>query len=377
MIDRIKEILETSGLDRKRLSDRSGVAVERLTKLLEGEDPTLGELRRISEALSIPLTEFTEVTPVQREADLLFRRASLAGKHVQQHTLASLSRQMANSLNLLSAMSTSEPWWMSKFELSDGTYASAERNAVIFRRVFCNDDQLGPLYSLPKIVVSRMEAMLFAIRSSEIDGASAYFEGVPFIFVSARFPARMLFTLAHELGHLVAHHSPSNSYATIDENIESDGSRPADNKGEEYANAFASSLLLPRASIGIALRKIRELIKKSGDELGDIEINYLARIFGVSFWAAARRCEDLKLLPAGGAASLNERLKKEFGSAEKRAEQAGLPPRAKVEFPNIPEPLLRRVVSRIRQGEISIGKAAASLGISIGEIISANAPTAH
>ena len=376
MTGRVKEIIESSGVDQQRLSSKAGIEVERLREILDEENATLGELRRISEALEVPLTDFVETSPLQKKADLLFRRGTNVGKSVQQLTISSLSRQVANSLDLLRAPQSFGLWWSSKFESGDDTYEGAERNAQIFRSLFCNDDQLSPLYSLPKIAISRMETMLFVIRNSEIDGASASLDGVPFIFVSARFPARMLFTLAHEIGHLVAHHSANKTYATIDENIERESSAPV-SKEEQYADAFASALLMPRGGVGIALKKVRELTRQSADEIGDIEIGYLARIFAVSFWAAARRCEDLKLLPAGGAASLNERLKKDYGSAEKRAEQAGLPPRPRIEFPHVPEALMARVIARIRDGDISLGRAAASLGISIEEILSANAPTTH
>jgi Zn-dependent peptidase ImmA (M78 family) len=201
---------------------------------------------------------------------------------------------------------------------------------------------------------------------------------VPFVFVSAQFPPRMLFTLAHECGHLVAHHNPTESFAVIDESTDAEGpSSPNKANEERYAGAFASALLMPRASVGIALKKIREAAKITQDALGDLEIGYLARIFGVSFWAAARRCEDLALLPRGGAASLNEKLVKEYESAEKRAEQAGLPPRQEVKFPPVPQTLLAAAIERVRSGELSVGRAASILGLSIGDLMAANAPTAH
>src|SRR5205807_1927125 len=134
---------------------------------------------------------------------------------------------------------------------------------------------------------------LFVVNTAGVDGASAYLDGMPFIFISARFLPRMLFTLAHELGHLAAHHDPSQSFAVIDEEEDDAELRAHGGIEEAYAHAFASALLMPRAGVGIALKKVREVAKSSGNELGDVEILYFARIFGVSFLAAARRCEDL------------------------------------------------------------------------------------
>jgi Zn-dependent peptidase ImmA (M78 family) len=185
----------------------------------------------------------------------------------------------------------------------------------------------------------------------------------------------MLFTLAHELGHLVAHHK-NDAFAVIDEDIEASRGGQ-DREQEAYANAFASALLMPSQSVGLALKAVRRMGKSQDDQLGDTEINYLARIFGVSFWAAARRCEDLELLPRGGAHALNAKLIEAHGSAEQRANELGLPPRADVRFPKVPWPLMDAAVANVRAGEISIGKAASVLGISIADLVSANASTRH
>jgi hypothetical protein len=81
---------------------------------------------------------------------------------------------------------------------------------------------------------------------------------------------------------------------------------------------------MPRVAIGIALRSIRKIGRITSDQIGDIEIGYLARIFGLSF----RRREDLDLLPLGGAYALNQELIKRYRSAEKRGDELGLPRRS-------------------------------------------------
>ncbi|MGI8568647.1 MAG: ImmA/IrrE family metallo-endopeptidase [Methylocella sp.] len=79
----------------------------------------------------------------------------------------------------------------------------------------------------------------------------------------------MLFTLAHECGHLVAHHNPTESFAVIDETTDEEGpSNPKRTNEERYANAFASALLMPRASVGIARKKVREMAKITQDVVG-------------------------------------------------------------------------------------------------------------
>ena len=116
----------------------------------------------------------------------------------------------------------------------------------------------------------------------------------------------------------------------------------------------------------------------SQPELGDLEILLLSRIYGVSFYAAARRCEDLELLPKGGAASLEEKLNREFGSPEQRAKAVNLPERPFVEFPRIPEQLLDcRDCGKVKSGDMSVGRVSSILGISIADLIASNSPTVH
>lgn len=375
----LQRILESEATDVARLSSRSGLAMDRLRALAQGAEPTLKELRLLADALRVPIVEFAPRSAHEREADLLLRRAPVSGRPVQGIALSALSRRIASSADLLRGSARGYgPWWFTEFRREDNSFESAEHNAAVFRSLFYNDDHLSPICSLPSVAVERMGVMVFVIRSSDIDGASAYFDGIPFVFVSTRFPPRMLFTLAHEIGHLVAHHDARESFAVVDETTDPEGLQGVRKGPEElYADAFASALLLPPAGVGVALKKVREATNVSGDQIGDLEIAYLARIFGVSFWAAARRCEDLKLLPRGGAASFNEKLIREFGSAEKRADEVGLPPRREIQFPAVPQPLLLSVVESIRAGDMSIGRGAAILGLSISDLMAANSPTAH
>jgi predicted HTH domain antitoxin len=48
-----------------------------------------------------------------------------------------------------------------------------------------------------------------------------------------------------------------------------------------------------------------------------------------------------------------------------------------LEFPRVPEPLLTAALNKIRSGDLSVGRASAVLGLSISDLISANAPSTH
>ena len=361
--------------DLSAFSAKAGIATERLSALASGAEATLGELRRIAIALGVPIISFA-AEPTEERSKLLFRRATVAGKALPQVTLDHLSGKLDASLKVLRQQPASGPiWWREHFDIGPQDRRTAELHAARFREVFFSGDQLGPLHSLPQIVADRMGVLLFVTRSADFDGASALLDGTAFVFVSARFRPRMLFTLAHEIGHLVAHHDAGEPFAVIDEDVEDRSTRRTDQ--ERYANYFASALLMPAQGFAIALKKVREVAGTSRREVGDLEISLLARIYGVSFWAAALRSEALSLIPRGGAAALNEKLNKAHGSAEKRAEEVGLPPRAEIIFPPVPQPLLQSAVEKIRAGELSLGRAAALLELSISDLMTANAPTAH
>jgi Zn-dependent peptidase ImmA (M78 family) len=189
--------------------------------------------------------------------------------------------------------------------------------------------------------------------------------------VSPRFPARMLFTLAHELGHLLAHRTSGNG--AVFERTSQISRRRAGPKVERFVDAFASILLVPDRGVGRALTQIRRTLNVESSVLGDVEILLLARIFGVSFEVAARRCEDLDLLPEGGAVSLADQLKKDFGSPERRADELGLPPRPTITLPKVSHKLLKAAIEKIEAGELSAGWIADRIGIGIGELFAANA----
>ncbi len=208
------------------------------------------------------------------------------------------------------------------------------------------------------------------LKNSKYEGASVAAGGYLFVFVSPRFPARMLFTLGHELGHVVAHHSLQSAHLDLASNIGS-----FRNRAEGFADAFSSAFLLPSQSVGGALHEIRRIIGATSDEVGDVEILILARLHGVSFAVAARRCEDLDLLPVGGAASLTEYLRRHYKSPEKRADALNLPPREVVHFDAVSPVLMKYVHASIARGTTSPSWIADRLSTSIESIYDSHAPT--
>jgi len=369
-MDALHQLLQNRNRSKDaQLADRTGISRERIAQLELSDEPNLAELRNLAEYFRVDLRDLLPTNPRHSSFGLLFRSGD---KPVDDVTSSALARRIGYSVELLDRQ-VSPHVWMREFRREGHSYEDAEFNAEVFRNLFVGGDLVSPLHGLPEISTNAMGVLLFLVRTSRFEGASAFVERLPFIFLAESFGPRMLFTLAHEIGHLIGHHDPNRNFAVVDTQTER---RTAASKSatEYYAHAFASCLLMPKAGVGLTLNKIRGMQSGSSDQLGDLEILLLARIYGVSFYAAARRCEDLGLLPRGGAASLNDVLKKQFGSAEKRAEAANLPPRATVRFPRMPAALLRAATERVRAGEISIGKASSILGLSIADLLTENAP---
>ena len=353
---------------------KTGLSVDRLRALVAGADPTMREVRVLATAMELTVFDLAPSSPSVDKADLLFRLAA-NGKPIPAGppVVSEISRKMGYSVDLLSPqpIRRSAPW-SSEFE--DVVPDNADAFAYRFRQLFLNDDQWSPFLTLPQVLSDQLRVVVFVINTGDLDGASAYLEGVPFIFVASRFPPRMLFTCAHELGHLLATGENNNNFALIDRY--SENGAKSKTKEERFAQSFASALLLPATGVDKILKKVRETDRNLSEQpLGDFEVMYLARIFGVSFPVAARRCEALGLLPRGAALSFDRNPKEEYSSEEMDANGLGLPPRAEIEFPHVSPQLLEPVIEKIRSGELSVGRAASMLGFSIAELLTANAQT--
>lgn len=357
------------------MSKKSGLSIERVEAILAGGDLSLAELSSLAKALGIKASEFAKKSDQAARTELLFRQ-SAPNTMKSWESVRRISDQLSNCLQFTTPL-FHKLQWLEPFKPAAETYDEAELLADKFRALYYREDLVSPIFGLPKLITEELAVLLFIVPEDGIEGASAIVGGRAFIFLSPRtFKPRMLFTLAHELGHLVAGHLRGNEVACIDEANTLGTLSRSRSKSEQFADAFASALLLPAKGVGIALAKLREALKTSGS-LGDIEILYLSRIFGVSFEVAARRCEDLQLLPNGGARSLYEWLVKEHGSPEKRADGLGLPVRPDIEFANVPSELIDVAIDKIRTGELSIGKASSMLRMTIPQLYDYNANTLH
>ena len=364
----LRYYIENSGLTIKALSEKSGITPDRISSIvIDGAEPTMSDVRKLSKVLKLSIDFLTSDNKQYEELNLLFRKALSSEKEKQNAD--KISYIVGNTFSLLSTYKAN-PLLFEGFPIIQNTYSEAGDLANKFRELFCKSDFVSPLLDLPKIIAEELNCVLYVTDLGQgFDGASAIINKIPFIFISPRFKPRMLFTLAHELGHIIAHHDKEVDFANFDKHTTF--LKRNKSKDEGFANAFASQLLLPANGVGITLHKIRELMNIEGD-LGDVEIILLSRIYGVSFEVAAKRCEDLDLLPEGGAISLYEHITKHHESPEKRAAQLQLPDRPVITFPKVSPALIKAAIGKINAGEMSLGKVSEILSVSITDIINQN-----
>lgn len=345
---------------------------ERITAILEGAPLSLRDVRLLSDGLAIPIYELIEAdagTSYQNDLGVRFRDPEQQDHETRSKTVSKVARYVDASLSVL-GKNIADTDWLADFEIEEETYSEAKRLAELFRSIFVPGRNIDPLFDLPAILEERCGVIIAMLEKSRYEGASVISQGRPFAFISRRFVGRMLFTLAHELGHILVHHR--DGHDAIFDKPSNMGMGRNTGRQEAFCNAFASVLLMPEAGVGKSLQVIRQQMNISEPQIGDVEINLLARYYGVSFDVAAFRCEQLDLMPTGGAFSLADEIRKKFGSAEKRAEQLELPKRQEPHFQPVAQSILSACLNKIETGEISTGWASENFGVSIEDLQLAN-----
>lgn len=355
----ISKILASLNLAPSLIASKSGLTLERVHQLLQQASVSSAELRALATGLKLPLRTLTATsnskTPI---GAVRFRSTQPIDRF--DPTKQYLDSFIEAAFAILPNRDAPPHWAVSLWDKPHRSLDDAFSSAASLRNIMCREQKAEPATRLPQILNLIDGVILSQLPQSKFEGASLILNNYIFIFVSPRFSGRMLFTLAHELGHIVAHH-------TLDAwHCDMAGDIGRFRRSEEgYADAFASAFLLPPEGVGQLLSAVRKHFNIGADEVGDVEILYLSRFFGVSFEVAARRCEFLGLLPPGGAFSIAERLREDFKSAEQRANQLNIPPLKKINIDRISPALIKAAAAYIYEGTISLTWLAERLHISV------------
>lgn len=354
----------------QQIANKSRLPLDRVQRILAGDAPAISEVRAIASGLRVPMHLLARTGPPSDAAGArpLFRDTKRDNASYDI-TVEKVAAFVEAALELLPPRDA-PPGWLAECRTDERSYEAADALSKRFRQLVYRDPDSDPATDLLTLLGSLEGVVVSRLDYSRYEGVSLISGNYCFVFVSPRFAGRMLFTAAHELGHLLAHHQMG--HTALFERPADIGGFGKHSREEAFVDAFASCLLLPDVGLGKSLGAFREYYGVQSNSLTDLELLLLARFYGVSFDVAARRCEDLGLLPSGMGHALSKRLGEEYGSPEKRADALGLPARAPMPFPAV-SPALADVLSRkISHGEVSIGWAADRLGLSIGEIIASN-----
>jgi Zn-dependent peptidase ImmA (M78 family) len=193
-----------------------------------------------------------------------FRRYLTLSKVLLRQSVARMNimkRQVDRLLSASEPLETRVPR-LDPDEIRGGVPAIAQQ----VRRLWRIPD--GPIRNLTQIVEKAESIVIhFDFGTRKIDGCSDVVSGTPIVFLNTHLmPARMRFTLAHEIGHLVMHSMPTE-------------------ESEAQAHMFAAEFLMPAEDIKSMLLPVNL------DRLARLKLHWR-----VAMQALLKRAEDLRLI---------------------------------------------------------------------------------
>ncbi|MFT3673515.1 ImmA/IrrE family metallo-endopeptidase [Aestuariivirga sp.] len=342
------------------LAKRTGIGVERLKALGEGAEPKISEAKAIASVLKLSLPALLDAGKMSLQAEIRYRGARFlptAAAEARILSIVELFRRHEGLLpNTRSLPVFSEPRTLLDLEI----VSQSVREKIVPQKDYQGDP-------LPDLVSRLDEAKLVHVvrlKNLAIHGAALKLGNSPIIFVASQYLPRSLFSVAHELGHLIFGHVEAERPILDADTVGSFGN----SKEESACDSFASALLIPATTLSIFLRTLRSQLGSQNDTIGSTEVLYVSHFFATSFLVAAFRFEQLDILPRGSAIALDRQIKEDHGSAEAFSQKVVLPPRQPIDLPVISSSLRKSMRAAVEGGDLSIGYLADAFGLSTYEM---------
>lgn len=297
--DRVRELINRSGLSQREYAEAVGLDNSKMSK-------SLGGARRFSSLDLARIAEHSKVTVdwllTGSEPELALAARVSAGTSTE--TAITEARRLAGAREDVAYLGYDQPWLPLEVLGSDPRLSEqGERLAGLAHERITTSG--ADLRDLAGAIESTFGAdVAIGDLGPEFDGLSVSNDDVKLIMVSQRsVPWRQRFTIAHELGHLLV---ADDQGLHVDEDVfDRDLQRQPT---ETRANAFASALLMPEQAL-------RDAVGRTG--LSTEQFAKLTCELRVSPSALAIRLSRLRLIDSG----TGDRLKKL--SAKQAAELAG------------------------------------------------------
>ncbi len=270
---RIRALREKAGMQSQELASRLGIDPSAMSNIERGRRSVkTSELMKIAEALSVsPLALLDE--------DSLPARMPVAPRRGGE-TSSIKGPATASNLHVVPEVSSGN-WRADADFLAQWTIDYLDAECVGVER----------FAKLAKAIEDRLHVDVIVEKyiNDPLSGAAIIDRSFPLIFVNSQHPTpRALFTLAHELGHLLMGHNGS---IAVDDNFV--GDTPA----ERQANAFAAAFLMPST-------KVDEFVKNY--DLGPESLARMVYYFDVSFESLVFRLHNLRKIDAASRDRLRE-----------------------------------------------------------------------
>lgn len=276
--DRVRDLIRDSGLTQHEFALRVGLDDPKLSKSLGGN-------RRFS---SLDLARIAEQCGVTVDWLITGDRSPLAvaarTTGGSAHTAVQEARRLATMRADLATLGFPQPW--RPVDVTAGTGSWAEQGARLAAAAATRLDGLDRTDLAPAVETAFGADVAVLDLGSGFDGLATSSDDVKLIVLAtSAVPARQRFTLAHELGHLLA---GDDQGVHLDEDVFDRAQ--ARTPTELRANAFAAALLMPEAVL-------RAAVGRSGlDEAG---FAALACDLVVSPMTLAYRLKALRLIDSG------------------------------------------------------------------------------
>jgi Zn-dependent peptidase ImmA (M78 family)/transcriptional regulator with XRE-family HTH domain len=341
--ERLKTARTGRGWTLEALSGHTGIPVSSLSEFENGRrEPRLTHLEALAKAYGTTVAWFFESQPAEGEVVLWRERPSGDGEAaVIEGQFLRLCRWYRN---LEEWCDERRPCNLPEFSGDPNGVSRADVHRLASDVRHMLDLGRQPAASLLSVLENSCGIRIFHLQFEPTGTAACTRSnqlGMAILLNAGNKRWRRNFDLAHELFHLLTWRVFRSD----------EGSREASEQEEKLANAFASSLLVPED----ALRNAVAAATKSGGSLKHIEIFDIARQFDVSFEALLWRMHTV----------FNRQREDTDRDIEVcRAFRDSVDVREDTDPPQLPTRYRALAIRALRQGELSVGRAAEYLGIS-------------
>lgn len=357
--DRVLSLIEASGLSRRAFAADIGLDDSKLSKSLSGARRFSSlDLARVADKCGVTVDWLV----TGEEPALALAARTTTG---QARTAVEAATRYAVMRSDLAALGWEQPWRPLAVIGAKGTYAGqGQRLAVAALERVASSGLSVADPDLPRVVEAAFGADVAVVDLDEgFDGLAASAEDAKLIVLgTSPVPARQRFTLAHELGHLLA---GDDQGVHLDKDVYDQGQ--SRDPSEQRANAFASAFLMPAGPLRSAALPSSPPYSLSSPGLTEDGFAALACDLQVSPSALAIRLKQLRLIDAGTCDRFRRLTAARAASVAGRGEEFA----QRVAAANAARPpglLVRDTYSAYESGAITLRPYASLLGVDVDEL---------